>query len=142
MKPRSPFNFDPDVDSFKSGISFDDCPSLTQQHMKDETDINVMIHRFSKLGGMPPAPDAPAFFDAGEPFDYQTAMNQVRAAQESFNALPSSLREKFLNDPGRLMAFLSDPANLEEARSLGLVKPAPEPTPTPTPVDSTPPASE
>jgi len=137
---RTPHNYDSDVDSYKSGVDFSDFPSLAQQNMKDECDINRIVATYARTGIMPDAPDAPGFFDAGDIFDFQTAMNQVRAAQESFSAMPSAVRERFQNDPGRLMAFLSDPDNSTEARNLGLLNPLPVPPVEQPPLDA-PPAS-
>jgi len=61
--------------------------------------------------------------------DYQLSLNQVMAAQESFEALPSHIRARFQNNPGALLAFLEDPTNQEEAVKLGLVNAPPPPQP-------------
>ena len=53
-------------------------------------------------------------------------------ARESFAMLPSSIRKRFDNDPGLLLAFLDDENNREEAFSLGLI---PQNGSTPTRID-------
>jgi phage internal scaffolding protein len=55
--------------------------------------------------------------------DYQEAMNTVIHAQDQFNALPANIRKEFDHDPEKMLAFCSDPTNLEKMRELGLAKP-------------------
>jgi hypothetical protein len=50
-------------------------------------------------------------------------MNAVRDAQVEFLRVPADVRARFNNDPGRLMAFLEDDRNRDEARKLGFLKP-------------------
>jgi len=61
--------------------------------------------------------------------DYHSSLNQIIEAQDAFEALPSSMRKRFGNDPGELLAFLEDPANNEEAVKLGLRQAPPPPPP-------------
>lgn len=68
--------------------------------------------------------------------DYQLSLNQVMAAQESFEALPSNIRARFQNNPGALLAFLEDPKNQEEAVKLGLINAPPPPQPKAAPAAS------
>jgi phage internal scaffolding protein len=57
------------------------------------------------------------------PQDYHDAVNQVLAADEMFQSLPARVRKRFGNDPAEFVDFVSDPANVDEMRSLGLLKP-------------------
>lgn len=41
--------------------------------------------------------------------------------------LPPEIRTRFDNDPGKLIDFVADPDNRQEAQELGIVNPAPEP---------------
>lgn len=132
MHIRTPYNYDADVVSHQSGVDFSDHPSLAQQHMRDECDINVMIERFARTGmpDMSPAME----IDVSEAFDFQGAMSQIRAAQEQFAALPSRLRERFRNDPSEFLSFVGNEDNRHEAIALGLIpKPTPEPEAPPVP---------
>ena len=58
--------------------------------------------------------------DIGEVGDYQTPLNVVKAAQDSFMLLPSKIRAQFDNDPGVFYDFVSNPANAEALAQLGL----------------------
>jgi phage internal scaffolding protein len=56
--------------------------------------------------------------------DYQGALNMVIAANEMFMALPSDLRTRFSNDPGRFIDFVQS-ASVEQLLELGLARPLP-----------------
>lgn len=99
--------------------------SLTQQNFKDETDINVLLERFKVTGVMPAAVRLPSYGDFTGVNDFRTAMDAVRNAMDGFMALPANLRARFENDPQRLLEFLSDENNRDEAVKLGLLKAQP-----------------
>lgn len=118
---RSPYNYDADHASLDSGIRFDG-PGRTQQQFRDECDINVIVRRFGVTGALPvPSARLPSYGDFSQVTDFQTAMNQVLEARAAFMDLPARTRERFANDPGRLLAFLADESNRDEAVRLGLV---------------------
>lgn len=52
---------------------------------------------------------------------YQDALNIVIDADEKFLQLPSSVREKFGNNPQRFLDFVSDKNNISEMKELGLL---------------------
>lgn len=52
--------------------------------------------------------------------DFQECMQFVVDARARFDALPSSVRERFHNDPGAFLDFMEDPDNGAEAVKLGL----------------------
>lgn len=101
----------------------------TQQHMAAATDINNIIARYKEK------PDPSIFIKAGKGVygdfseipDYQTALHKVSDAHANFMELPSKIRQKFDNDPSKLMDYLKDPQNKKEAQEHGLLKPDPKP---------------
>lgn len=111
--------------------------SLAQQQFLEESDINTLVERFHLTGEMPQLTTLPAYADYEGIFDFQSAMNTIRAAQETFMTLPAKLRARFHNEPQEFLDFCNDPENLEEARKLGLLKPQ-EPAPAPAPIETTP----
>lgn len=117
---RTPFNYDTDAVSLETGFSSDE-PSLTQQHMRDETDINVMVSRFARGLEIPMPSFSPEDFVFDEVFDFQTAMNQVVAAREAFDEMPLAIRKRFNHDAAEMVAFLQNPENVYEAEKLGLL---------------------
>lgn len=117
--------FDTAENSARSGLECLD-PSLTIQSQAEEADINVIVRNFGITGKLPQNIRVPQFGDFDSVDDYQTAIEVIRAAEESFAALPSEARVRFENNPQRFLEFCSDRSNLEEMRKLGLAVPAPE----------------
>jgi len=104
--------------------------TLTQQHFADEADINKIVARAQRIGGLPPNLKKGLYGDFTNIASYQEAHAAVEAAQAAFAALPSAVRERFRNDPSQLIQFLSDSSNKAEAEKLGLIEPsAPVPDP-------------
>ena len=98
-------------------------PSLTQQHFKDECDINAIIARHDTTGLWCNPVDLvksrqPLFDDFSVLPDFMDAQNFLNEAGDLFNALPSSIRRRFDNNPYELLEFLADPANTSEAVAL------------------------
>lgn len=107
-------------------ISFAGDPGKTQQHFRDDANINILIKRFLK-GKAFPMPDGMGLYgDFSNVPDYQTAQMLLLNAQSQFDALPSSIRNRFNNKPAELVAWVADPDNLDEARDLGLLPQAPK----------------
>lgn len=99
---------------------------LTKQAPSKSCDINYIVAQYQKTGVLPIniRPRVPVYADVSEFADYHTAMNLICKANDMFAALPVLVRERFDNDPGKMVAFLEDARNLDEARKLGLVEPA------------------
>jgi len=123
---RTPYNYDRDAASNESGLVCLE-PTLAQQHFKDECDINYVLKTFG-VHGLQVSPLEPRYGDFTDVVDYHSALNSIIAAEDGFMALPADLRTRFDNDPAKLIDFLGNPANREEAESLGLVTKA-EPVP-------------
>ncbi len=117
---RNPYNYDMALVSQETGLECKD-PSLAQQHMKDECDINVIVERFGVTGRVPVTPIEPSYGDFSGVGDYHTALNKLRAADEAFMALPAKVRAKFDNDPNALLQFLQNEENRDEAIQIGLI---------------------
>lgn len=132
---RTGYNYDVDAVSRETGL---DCnvdpengevlPSATQQQFKEECDINEIVRRFGLTGELPENVRVPQSGDFTGITDFQSAMNAVREAQENFMALPAEIRERFANDPQKLMDFVANDANRDEAIKLGIVSRPPEVT--------------
>lgn len=123
---RTGYNYDIATVSRETGL---DCPaseSQTQQHFKDDADINTIVRRFGLTGTLPDNYRAPLLGDFADVMDFQTAMNAVSQAQEQFMQLPPDLRSRFNNDPNALIYFMADEANHAEAIKLGLIAKPPE----------------
>lgn len=122
---RTPYNYDTDAASNESGLHCEDA-SLTQQHFKDETDINNILRQFNITGLLPESTLSPRYGDFTGIGDYHSALNSVIAAEDGFMSLPAELRARFENDPAQLIDFLENPENKNEAIKLGIVNPSEE----------------
>lgn len=99
-------------------------PSRVKQSFKDECDINKILARWQKTGVLDHVNRYQGDYADVTPIpDYREALNSVMAAQAAFNSLPSKIRERFGNDPAQFLDFVHDEGNLNEMRSLGLLKP-------------------
>ena len=117
---RTPYNYDQDAASNETGLHCEDA-TLSQQHFKDECDINNILRQFNITGLLPEAPLSPRYGDFTGISDYHSALNQVIAAEDEFMALPAQIRSRFENDPAKLIDFLENAENKDEAIKLGLV---------------------
>lgn len=123
---RTPYNYDTNKVSDETGT--DTGPETkTQQQFKDEVDINTIVERFGVTGQMPPMQEFPTEQDFGDAFDFQTSMNVIVAARESFMQMPAKQRARFNNDPQQFMEFIHDGNNADEAMKMGLAIKRPEP---------------
>jgi len=119
---RTAFNYDRDAASNESGLSCED-ESLALQSAEEESNINTIVRRFGLTGQLPGQVAMPRYGDFTNIPDFHTAMNLIRHTQDEFMRIPAEIRARFANDPQRLMEFLEDEGNRDEAVKLGLVNP-------------------
>lgn len=104
-----------------------DLPSKTQQHLKQDCDVNCILEKYRKTGMISHLRGGtPQYGDFSQIQDFRTNLELVQNAQMAFDALPSNVRKRFQNDPSQMMDFLSDDSNYDEALKLGLVTKKPE----------------
>lgn len=102
-------------------------PSLAVQSEKDSCDINLIVDKYSRTGLMTNIrTDQPMYGDFTSAVDFHEAFAQIQKAEESFMELPAKVRSWFDNDPGKLIDFLQDEKNRQEAYDLGLVNSPPQ----------------
>jgi len=95
------------------------------QSFKAECDINLIMDKVRKkqVHLQDLIRQDASYGDYSEAGDFMSAQKIIVHAKEQFAALPSRTRERFGNDPAKLLEFVHDDRNLAEARSLGLLKP-------------------
>jgi len=97
----------------------------TQQHFKRECDINQILQRMHKNGGLVSPSDLTmrqAFYaDVSSIGDFAEMTRQVDDARVAFMTMPSKVRARFNNDPAELLQFVRDPNNRDEAIELGMI---------------------
>ena len=124
----------PDSPAVEFGVS------MTQQHFKDECDINNILKSYR---GKVPASEEPAYFMDCTVTDLQSAYEIAEDIGSRFDSLDSEVRARFNNNPLELLEFVHNADNETAAIELGLLpKPAPEPAPAPAPEPAPAPAPE
>lgn len=111
--------------------SFEGVESRTQQQFKDECDVNNIVAKYQRTGVVEHANRYQASYGDVSGYDFTEAQNLVAAVTQQFETLPSTERKAFGNDPAEYLAYVSDPANAEDAKSRGLLvtqPPAQEPS--------------
>lgn len=105
---------------FRVPISFTG-PGRTKQEFKDECDINVLMAKYLRTGQMDHVNQVlPQFADVSE-VDFQSAQFLIAEAQDMFEGIPSAVRNRFDNNPGKLLDWVHDPKNAKEAEELGFL---------------------
>lgn len=98
--------------------------SLTQQHFKEETEINNILRSHDRNGIISHIHKGNAIYgDFSEVTDLSDALHMINEAKAEFMNVPSEIREKFKNDAGEFFKFASNPDNLDEMREMGLANP-------------------
>jgi len=105
-------------------------PTRTKQAFKDECDINKIVERFKQTQG-PDFLDKLAGYvtgtygDFSNIPDYREALDQVKKAQQMFDALPATVRKEFDNDPAYFLDFCQNPDNNNKLLEMGLLSKPP-----------------
>lgn len=109
----------------KYAITFSQ-PTLTQQHSKDETDINKIMARYIKTGVIDHVAKYEPQYRDNDDLDYHQSQNIILKADAMFSELPSSVRKEFQNNPSEFLKAVNSPDATERLVELGLAKPQPE----------------
>lgn len=96
--------------------------SLTQQHFKEETEINSMVRKYMKGHPLSITNKQAKYGDFANAEDFHTMKNAIADIDSNFASLPAKLRGRFKNDPYQLLRWLENPANHREAVKLGLME--------------------
>lgn len=94
------------------------------QEFADECDINNIMARFQRSGALEWASKYEPQYGDVTGLSFQRAQDVILAAQQMFDDLPSSVRNRFANDPGAFLDFVHDEKNRDEMQRLGLLKEA------------------
>lgn len=124
--------YNTDAESLATGVAIT-AKSMAVQSEKENCDINVIVKRFGVTGVAPGSVRPLSYENYEDVFDFQSAMNSIRSAEETFAALPADLRRRFANDPQLYLEFCSKAENIPEMRRMGMALPEPEPAPAPAP---------
>jgi phage internal scaffolding protein len=96
-------------------------PVKTEQHHQDAVNVNTIMRKAFQTGMLPQKSNA-FYGDFSNVVDFQTAQNAIKAAEQAFYTVPAEIRKRFENSPQKLLEFLEDADNREEAMDLGLIE--------------------
>lgn len=104
-----------------------DEPSLTKQSFAEECDINEILRRAANGQDISGALSArvASYGDFVDVPTFIEAQNVTARANSMFAELPWQIRERFDNKPEKMLAFLENEENYDEAVKLGLVQAKP-----------------
>jgi len=102
-------------------------PSMTQQQFLEESKTTNIIARYRRTGQIPMRNGAPFYGDFTGADDFHSAQNRLAEANQMFMLIPAEIRDRFDNDPGKLIEFLSKEENRKEAEEIGLIPPKKKP---------------
>jgi len=95
--------------------------SMTQQSLKDECDINIIVKRHAQTGNISHLnPKAPLYIDCTKVTDLQGAILLQEEALDNFATLPSAVRKACNNDPVEFMDMIHTVDGTEELAQAGL----------------------
>lgn len=77
---------------------------LTQQHLKEEVDVNNIVRRFG-LSELPRWSREGVYGDFTGISDYESAREKIASVDRAFMSLPADIRDRFRNDPAELVRF-------------------------------------
>lgn len=123
----------------ETDLMFDAKDGRTKQSFKKECDINFIVSQFEKTGLVSHTNErTPQYLDVSAVPDFQKAHDFVAGASSMFFSLPENIQIRFERNPAKLMEFMSDIRNRDEAVKLGLIQappvvPAPVPAAAPAP---------
>ena len=98
---------------------------ITRQEFAEECDINNMIADFKQTGMFKHVnkhAERGIYANLPDVHDYQEALIQASRANAAFAALPSKIRQKWDNDPRKLLRALADPDQRQELEDMGILE--------------------
>lgn len=95
--------------------------TLTRQSEANDVNINTIMRKYRQFGVTPQSVRKGVYADVSNITDYQQSLDKILTANQAFMSLDSEIRKRFANDPQKLLEFLSNDKNREEAISLGFI---------------------
>jgi len=96
--------------------------TAVEQNGKDAHDINCTMARIFRGEFQDREMNRGMYGDFSHITDYQSAKQQLLAAEATFSMLPAEIRNRFDNDPAKVLSFIADPANIDECVKMGLLE--------------------
>lgn len=95
----------------------------TRQSEKDACDVNLIVATHRRGGVSTHVIDRVANYGFVPALSFRECMDQVRAAEQTFQALPAATRDFFHNDPARFVDYVANKDDRAKLVELGLIIP-------------------
>lgn len=106
--------------------------SRVQEHFQNSTNVNHIMARYQKTGDASILNRVRTEYGTFDQFqDLSQYTSKLARAEEAFSALPQSIQKQFDWQPSKMLEFIDDPRNFDEAVKIGLFKPKEVPKPDP-----------
>jgi len=90
----------------------------TKQSYKDSCDINQLLERGAREGGLSHLVKHGARYGDFAMIDWENMQHTLAEGQQIFNELPAELKREFNQDPAEFFGFVNDPANKDRLEEL------------------------
>lgn len=101
-------------------------PGKTEQAHTKSCDLKRIMKQYDREGKLSLVNEViDSYGDFTEVDEYQVMQQKVVNADSAFAQLPSEIRNKFDNDPGKFFEFATNPENLDKLREWKLADPKP-----------------
>lgn len=91
---------------------------LTKQSFRDQCDVNKIIAKAQKAGGLSHLDQYEGVYADFANYDFEGQQEILARGSSIFADLPSSIRAEFGNQPSRFFEYVNDPANAGNLRDI------------------------
>jgi len=94
---------------------------MTQQHFKDQVDINNILAKYRRTGVVEHVKKARELYgDFTELGEYARDLDKVAKAQQTFEMMPAEIRNQFKNSIQGFFEFIGDEKNKDQCVKWGI----------------------
>ncbi len=90
----------------------------TKQSQKDECDINKLLDRAARQGGLSHLEKYEAKYEDYSNYDFETHTNKIAEMATCFENLPADIKREFNQSPDEFFEFVTQPENVEDLPRL------------------------
>lgn len=103
-------------------VTYNNEISRTDEQWAEDCDVNTIVRKFRKTKVLPTHLNhrQGVFADVTQVVDLHTSVIKLQEAQDEFEKLPALVRKRFDNNALKMIQFLEDSSNDDEAIKLGL----------------------
>lgn len=90
----------------------------TKQSYKDSCDINKLLERGAREGGLSHLERHGAMYGDFAAIDWDELPNKLAQGRQVFDELPAEIKREFNGSPGEFFAFVTDPTKADRLKEL------------------------